>query len=161
MRCPQMCGFRLLYPPARRRRARPLKQGPIPPSKIAVHPLIFPVHCLLLNLSVLACYSFPCLPSSSPADPDLSCYTSLSLLANPLFPPVHPFSLQPLTECSSSNSFVLTTIHFHGGCTPLPPSILFRTLLPRMRSASARIAHFFATTPLYSPLAFFMEGRGV
>jgi hypothetical protein len=36
------------------------------------------------------------------------------------FPAVHPISLQPLTICSSRNSFVLTTIHFHGGC--IPPS---------------------------------------
>jgi hypothetical protein len=40
---------------------------------IAIHPSIFPIPCLLLNLSVLACYPLPCLftlslevPSSSP-----------------------------------------------------------------------------------------------
>ena len=43
---------------------------------------------------------------------------SRHLLQSPLFPAIHPFSLQPLTKCSSSNSFVLTTIHFHGGGTP-------------------------------------------
>src|SRR5467141_1705894 len=32
-------------------------------------------------------------------------------------PVVHPLSVQPLTKCSSRNSFVLKTIHFHGGCT--------------------------------------------
>jgi hypothetical protein len=37
---------------------------------------------------------------------------------SPRFPAVDPFSLQSLTKCPSSNSFVLTTIHFHGGCTP-------------------------------------------
>ena len=40
---------------------------------------------------------------------------------SPLFPVVHPISLQPLTKCSSRNSFALTTIHFHGGC--IPPSL--------------------------------------
>ncbi len=33
-------------------------------------------------------------------------------------PVVHPVSVQPLTKCSSRNSFVLTTIHFDGGCIP-------------------------------------------
>jgi hypothetical protein len=31
---------------------------------IAVQSSIFPIHCLLLNPSVLTCYSFPCLPRS-------------------------------------------------------------------------------------------------
>jgi hypothetical protein len=44
----------------------------------------------------------------------------LPLLHSALFPAIHPISLQPLTKCSSSNPFVLITIHFHGGCTPLP-----------------------------------------
>jgi hypothetical protein len=46
------------------------------------------------------------------------------------------------------------------GGTPLPPSS-FPTHVPRLRSASARIAHFFATTPFLATLAFFMGGRGV
>src|SRR6266852_3657499 len=33
-----------------------------------------------------------------------------------LFTVVHPLSLQPLTKCSSRNSFVFKTIHFDGGC---------------------------------------------
>ncbi len=38
-----------------------------------------------------------------------------------LFTVVHPLSLQPLTKCSSRNSFVFKTIHFDGGvCTPPP-----------------------------------------
>jgi hypothetical protein len=41
--------------------------------------------------------------------------------ANPPFPVVHPISLQLLTKCSFRKSFALTTIHFHGGCTPLFP----------------------------------------
>ena len=32
-------------------------------------------------------------------------------------PVVHPLSVQQLTKCYSRNSFVLRTIHFHGGCT--------------------------------------------
>jgi hypothetical protein len=43
----------------------------------------------------------------------------LPLLQSPLFPVVHPISLQALTKCSSRNSFALVTIHFHWGCTPL------------------------------------------
>jgi hypothetical protein len=39
-------------------------------------------------------------------------------LPSRLFPTIHPISLQPLTICSSRNSFALITIHFHGGCTP-------------------------------------------
>ena len=33
-------------------------------------------------------------------------------------PVVHPLSVQPLTKCSLHNSFVLKTIHFHGGVYP-------------------------------------------
>src|SRR5882762_10295548 len=35
-------------------------------------------------------------------------------------PVVHPLSVQPLTKCSSRNSFVLKTIHFHGGGVHYP-----------------------------------------
>jgi hypothetical protein len=42
------------------------------------------------------------------------------------FPAIHPISLQSLTKCSSRNSFVLITIHFHGGCTPLYPERFVR-----------------------------------
>jgi hypothetical protein len=49
-------------------------------------------------------------------------FTHLPFLGSALFPVVHPISLQPLTKCSSRNSFALTTIHFHwgeGGSTSL------------------------------------------
>ncbi len=36
----------------------------------------------------------------------------------PLLTVVHPLSVQPLTKCSSRNSFVLKTIHFDGGVYP-------------------------------------------
>jgi hypothetical protein len=42
-----------------------------------------------------------------------------------------------------------------------PPSILFPTLLPRVRSVSAEIALFCALTPLVVTLAHFMGGGGV
>ena len=45
-------------------------------------------------------------------------FPRLPRLRSPLFPVVHPISLQPLTKCSSRNSFALTTIHFHGGVYP-------------------------------------------
>src|SRR6266404_844038 len=35
-------------------------------------------------------------------------------------PVVHPLSIQPLTKCSLHNSFVLKTIHFHGGGRGVP-----------------------------------------
>ena len=34
------------------------------------------------------------------------------------FPVVHPLSIQPLTKCSSRNSFILKTIHFDWGAYP-------------------------------------------
>jgi hypothetical protein len=136
---------------------------------LAVQPQIVPVPCKLLNQSVPACYSLPCLSSSSHAPilpaapcrlvlfalsviqllyfqqfPDSSAqWTHLNpfpfnrlrtlsiamggvppsshlyttpLLQSALFPVVHPISLQPLTKCSSRNSFALRTIHFHGEC---------------------------------------------
>jgi hypothetical protein len=82
-------------------------------------------------------------------------FPRLPLLQSPLFHVVHPISLQPLTKCSSRNSFALTTIHFHGGV--YTPSILFSTLPPR---ASARIAHFCAPTPLFVTLAQKQGGGG-
>jgi len=42
-----------------------------------------------------------------------------------------------------------------------PPSILFSALLPGVRSASARIARFYATSPLLATLAHFMGGGGI
>ena len=38
-------------------------------------------------------------------------------------PVVHPFSIQPFTNCSSRNFFVLKTIHFHVPRTSLPPCL--------------------------------------
>src|SRR5712664_7556 len=49
------------------------------------------------------------------------------------FPVVHPLSIQPLTKCSSRNSFILKTIHFDGGCVPLP----CWTFRPSDRSSTA------------------------
>src|SRR5712692_10043512 len=45
-----------------------------------------------------------------------------------LFTVVHPLSLQPLTKCSSRNSFVFKTIHFDGGVyTPSNEEIMNST----------------------------------
>jgi hypothetical protein len=57
--------------------------------------------------------------------PPPSIFLDRHSVRSPRFPAVHPFSLQSLTKCSSRNSFLLITIHFHGGC--IPPS-LFSTL---------------------------------
>jgi hypothetical protein len=35
-------------------------------------------------------------------------------------PVKHLLSIHALTNCSLRNPFLLITIHFHGGCTPLP-----------------------------------------
>jgi hypothetical protein len=90
----------------------------------------------------IACGLFPlqwgCTPSSIFID---------GLLQSALFPVVHPISLQPLTKCSFRNSFALTTIHFHGGCTPslyfpqLPLPHLFPAHLPG-RSQDHESEHF-------------------
>src|SRR5712664_3133606 len=55
------------------------------------------------------------LPSSlfSPSPPVMS---HQSLVTR--FTVVHPLSIQPLTKCSSRNSFVFKTIHFDGGVYP-------------------------------------------
>jgi hypothetical protein len=70
---------------------------------------------------------FPCLCGRFPSHRGLYPPPSGSLdcpsIRSPLFPVVHPISLQPLTICSARNSFPLTTIHFHGGC--IPPSPIF------------------------------------
>jgi hypothetical protein len=56
--------------------------------------------------------------------PPPSLFLDRHSIPSPLFPAAHPISLQPLTKCSSRNSFVLITIHFHGGY--IPPSALLR-----------------------------------
>jgi len=63
----------------------------------------------------------------------------------------------------SSNPFEITrfrTLCKIPGIGYPPPSILFSTLLPRLRSRSARIAHFFSTSPLIATLAFLGGGGG-
>jgi hypothetical protein len=50
--------------------------------------------------------------------PPPSLFLDRHSIRSPLLPAIHPFSLQPLTKWSSRNSFVLTTIYFHGGVYP-------------------------------------------
>jgi hypothetical protein len=61
-------------------------------------------------------------------------------------PVVHPVSIQPLTNCSSRNSFVLNTTHFHGG------------YVPRCVSPACSLSHdrdpFVPISNLLSPLFF-------
>jgi hypothetical protein len=52
----------------------------VQPAFRAVQPLISTIHCLLLNLSVMACYPSACLPSSSP-DPSSQARSRLALSA--------------------------------------------------------------------------------
>src|SRR5713226_1343862 len=51
----------------------------------------------------------------------------LTPLGTPKFPSRIPFSFQPLARCPSRNSFLLITIHFHGG---VGDTLLFRTSIP-------------------------------
>jgi hypothetical protein len=71
---------------------------------------------------------------------------------SPLFPAIHPFSLQSLTKCSSSNPFVLITIHFHGGCTPLVHPERFRR--------SARLESHRSGSRLFSPVPLRQKRHG-
>jgi hypothetical protein len=48
----------------------------------------------------------------------LSLFPDRDSIRSAPFPAVHPISFQSFTKCSARNSFVLTTIHFHGGCIP-------------------------------------------
>ena len=66
------------------------------------------------------------------------------------------------TERQISHLFSCSSSLFPSRRTGIPPpSILFPALLPGVRSASARIAHFCAITPLLVTLAHFMGGGGV
>jgi hypothetical protein len=68
-------------------------------------------------------------------------------------------------RCSTA-SLLSPFLSLRCGLAPLqrtgtpPPSILFPVPLPRVRSASARIALFCAITPLLPTLAYFMGGGG-
>ena len=88
------------------------------------------------------------------------------------FPVVHPLSIQPLTKCSSRNSFILKTIHFDWGAYPstfgrsqpsdvstcsraIPfPFTFLRTLLPFFALTQ------YATLLLSSDSAFFAKNTG-
>jgi hypothetical protein len=57
------------------------------------------------------------LPSRAPRFAERR-HHQLSRLGTPENTSCIHFSFQTLARCSSRNSFALTTIHFHGGCTP-------------------------------------------
>jgi|ERR1700674_976615 len=91
-----------------------------------------------------------------------------SLFASPL--PRKSFLSNPFRTLAShfqttvsSNSFEFNrfrTLCKIPGIGYPPPSILFPTPLPRVRSRNARIAHFFAITPFLATLAFLVGGEG-
>src|SRR5258708_24333530 len=54
------------------------------------------------------------------------------------------FSFQPLAQCPSRNSFLLITIHFHGGRTPL-------ALLSSRRASQGRRYELYPAPPGNSP----------
>jgi hypothetical protein len=140
-------------------------------SALLLHstPLLSIASALFSSTALTQPFSFQSLPHSfyrNGGIPPSRYLHRLALLQSPLFPVVHPVSLQPLTKCSSRNSFALTTTHFHGGCIP-PISIFFdapliRSLLfstPAQRE-SARNAHFCAPIPLFVTLAQKQGGGG-
>jgi hypothetical protein len=109
---------------------------------VAVQPSIFPIHCLLLNLSVLACYPPTCLftlslevPSSSSQSFSLPAVTgwSLSRFVLPPIPVIQPLCFQTLADscCTmdARNSFAFN---------------FFRTLSIAM-GVYAPLAPFFST----------------
>src|SRR6267378_2518659 len=116
-------------------------QYQVPPPKLCLDKYCT---CILLShLIVSRQSSRSALPSRIPATFRSYCFFSLPpyLFTSRLHqspepqvtksPVVHPLSIQQVTKCFSSNSFVLITIHFDGGCTPwcTPPFALreFRT----------------------------------
>jgi hypothetical protein len=95
-----------------------------------------PTECSISRLISCSCGRFSCQQGGTPTP---SIFLDCLSIRSPLFPVVHPFSLQSLTICSSRNSFVLTTIHFHGGCIPLYPERP-RRRAPRLpRAFSAKV----------------------
>jgi hypothetical protein len=72
-------------------------------------------------------------------------------IRSPLLPAIHPFSLQPFAKCSSRNSFILTTIHFHGGC--IPP--LKRNAFPQAVAVPLRSNRNALISLLFLPLRTF------
>src|SRR6266851_2026500 len=66
----------------------------------------------------------------------------LTPLGTPKFPSRIPFSFQPLARCPSRNSFLLITIHFHGG---VGDTLLFRTSIPYFLSPIPSLFIFLRT----------------
>ncbi len=102
------------------------------PASATVQSSILPVPCLSLNRSLPPCYPLPCylkspffatpfcrlLPAALPAHGLYPVCLDLSRLGTAKNPSCIHFSFQSLARCPSRNSFLLITIHFHGGCTP-------------------------------------------
>jgi hypothetical protein len=104
---------------------------------IAIHPSILPIPCILLNLSVLACYSFPCLFT-------LSLEVPRSSLARPACPPLwasRALSFFPLAHSRHSTPLLSTASGLFcamGARNPLP--------LNRLRTLSIAMGVY---TPLF------------
>ena len=62
-------------------------------------------------------FSCPCehFPPQQGGTPPTSLFLDGHLIRSRPFPAIHPSCFHMFTKCSSSNSFILITIHFHGG----------------------------------------------
>jgi hypothetical protein len=99
-------------------------------------------------------FSLPCghFPSQQGGTPPPSLFLDCQSLQSPLFPAIHPIPLQQLTKCSSHNSFVLTTIHFHGGgYTPLAPSLSRAHLSPARSSLCVSVPLWLTSSRRFRP----------
>jgi hypothetical protein len=128
---------------------------------IAVQPSIFPIPCLLLNPSVLACYSFPCLPNSN-ADlfPPAHLGERLAVyrLAFSPLPVIQLLSFQTLTDSfapwTHNNHFVINTLRTlsiaMGVYTPLMHFSSFFSIEPALLSL---LESHCLQTPTHQPLS--------
>jgi hypothetical protein len=131
---------------------------------IAIRSSILPIPCLLLNLSVLACYPLPCMPK-------LILVETLPM-ATPVSPSSHSTPFLPIVSrlfCAMGGRNQCVFRHFWtlsiamGVYTPSP----FPTLPPRVRSTSARrthelrsFAHKLRANSFVSHTCVFHGGRG-
>jgi hypothetical protein len=140
---------------------RPSPARTVQSCPIAVHPSILTIHCLLLNLSVLACYSFPCISKLILAEtPPMGTGLGRRSHSTPLFPMVSGL----FCTIDARNPFVIyrfrTLSIAMGVYTPSP----FSTHPPSVRSTSTKSTHelrTFSQQLLSLPHLRFFRGKGV
>jgi hypothetical protein len=140
---------------------------PAPPPRIAIQLPNSTVPWISLRLSSPACYHSACY--LDPPSPFAQTFrrqfphglqrTLVSLLFSILLSSIVSVVAQREPSYPLSFHSVVDSFRSNGRVHP-PPSILFPVLLPRLRSAGAKIARFCATSPLLATLAHFMGGGG-